>query len=147
MRPAAIMVLDSLPRTSNGKVDRRALPAPLPEQQLHARALVSPRTSEEEKLAAIWSKILGVSEVSVEDSIFELGGDSLLIFRITTHAQQAGLNINARQIFQFRTISAICAQLGQPDENGTAQTKKASIQAVSRKQYRRTLTTLETAGN
>jgi hypothetical protein len=142
MRPAAIMTLESLPRTINGKIDRRALPAPIPEQMLRKRAIVHPRTPQEEALAAIWSKVLGVPELGVEDSIFELGGDSLLIFRITTLAQQAGLNINARHIFRFRTIAAVCAELDQPGEEAVSTRKLAPIQAIPRSQYRQKLKTL-----
>lgn len=82
-------------------------------------------------MAAIWERMLDIQEVGVEDSIFELGGDSLLIFRITTLARQAGLAISAQQIFQYRTIAAICAQLEtRPQENGTQTVK--TIQAVPR---------------
>jgi amino acid adenylation domain-containing protein len=143
MRPAAIMVLESLPRTTNGKIDRRALPAPVPEQLLRRRSAVAPRTPNETTLAAIWSKVLGVPEVGVEDSIFELGGDSLLIFRITTLAQQAGLAVNARHIFQLRTIAAVCAQLDEAKDEVGSRTKTAPIQAVSRSQYRQKLNTIQ----
>lgn len=131
MQPAAIVVLENLPRTLNGKVDRRALPAPKPEQLMRQRAVIYPRNPREESLAAIWAKVLDIQEVGVEDSIFELGGDSLLIFRITTLARQAGLAVSAQQIFQYRTIAAICAQLeARPQESGTQTVK--TIQAVPR---------------
>jgi hypothetical protein len=74
--------------------------------------------------------------VGVDDSIFELGGDSLLIFRITTLATQAGLPISARQIFQYRTVAAICAQLEvQSLETGAKQPN--TIQPVARVAHRR----------
>jgi amino acid adenylation domain-containing protein len=131
MQPAAIVVLENLPRTLNGKLDRRALPAPKPEQLMHQRAVVYPRNPREESMAAIWARMLDIQEVGVEDSIFELGGDSLLIFRITTLARQAGLAVSAQQIFQYRTIAAICAQLEtRPQESGTQTVK--TIQAVPR---------------
>ena len=87
--------------------------------------------------------MLGLKDVSVEDSIFELGGDSLLIFRITTLANQAGLKVNARHFFQHRTIASICLQL---EEGSTASTKTntvAPIQAIPRSQYRQKLQTLK----
>ncbi|MBT9330253.1 non-ribosomal peptide synthetase/type I polyketide synthase [Paracidobacterium acidisoli] len=143
MRPAAIMVLDSLPHTINGKVDRRALPAPVPEQMLRKRSVVYPRTPNEELLAGIWSKVLGVKDLGVEDSIFELGGDSLLIFRITTLAQQAGLGINARHIFRLRTIAAICAELDQAGQEAASPVKINPIQAIPRSQYRQKLKTTQ----
>jgi hypothetical protein len=78
----------------------------------------------------------------VNESIFELGGDSLLIFRITTLSNQAGLGITARHIFQYRTIAAICEHLEDaPLEK--AGKPVAGIQAVSRARYRRPQTTLQ----
>jgi amino acid adenylation domain-containing protein len=143
MQPAAIMLLESLPRTINGKVDRRALPAPVPEQLLRARSIVYPRTPAQETLASIWSKVLGVKEVSIDDTIFELGGDSLLIFRIITLANQAGLKLTARHVFQFRTVAAICEQLESDSNNQVAQKSVGAIQAIPRSLHRRPQTTLK----
>jgi len=143
MRPAAMMVLESFPRTVNGKIDRRALPAPVPEQLLRKRTIVYPRNQNEEILAGIWTKTLALKEVGVEDSIFELGGDSLLIFRVTTLANQAGLKVNARHFFQHRTIAGICSQL---EETATISVKAnavAPIQAIPRSQYRQKLQSLK----
>ncbi len=143
MRPAAIMILESFPRTVNGKIDRRALPAPIPEQLLRKRTIVYPRNQNEETLAGIWTKVLGLKDVSVEDSIFELGGDSLLIFRITTLANQAGLRVNARHFFQHRTIASICLQLEEASAASTKANTVAPIQAIPRSQYRQKLQTLK----
>jgi amino acid adenylation domain-containing protein len=143
MRPAAIMVLESFPRTVNGKIDRRALPAPIPEQLLRKRAVVYPRNQNEEILAGIWAKVLGLKEISVEDSIFELGGDSLLIFRITTLTNQAGLRVNARHFFQHRTIAGICSQLEEASAASTKANSVAPIKAIPRSQHRQKLQTLK----
>jgi hypothetical protein len=142
MQPAAIMLLESLPSTINGKVDRRALPAPQPEQLMRERVVVSPRNEQETKLAAIWSKVLDVPEISIHDSIFELGGDSLLIFRISTLANQAGLKLTARHIFQYRTIAGICAQI-QTEVEDTTTEKVRTIQAVPRSLHRRPKTLIQ----
>lgn len=136
MRPAAIMLMDSFPRTVNGKIDRRALPAPAAEQLLRKQSTVRPRNQKEQLMADLWSKLLGLKEVGVEDSIFELGGDSLLIFRITTQANQAGLKVNARHFFQYRTIAAICAQLEEADPTANAKEKAGQIQAIPRSLHR-----------
>ncbi|MBV8674397.1 MAG: amino acid adenylation domain-containing protein, partial [Acidobacteriaceae bacterium] len=143
MQPAAIMALESFPRTVNGKVDRRALPAPQPEQLMRERSIVYPRNPQEEKLAQIWADVLNVKEVSVEDSIFELGGDSLMIFRINTLANQAGIGINARHIFQYKTIAAICAQIQDKAECTAAQSSGTTIQPVPRSLHRRSRTVLQ----
>ncbi|MFT4114294.1 amino acid adenylation domain-containing protein [Silvibacterium sp.] len=147
MRPAAIMLLESFPRTLNGKVDRRALPAPVAEQMLRRKAIVAPRNAQEETLAGIWQKALGLDQVSVEDSVFEVGGDSLLIFRMTTMANQSGLAVTARDFFQYKTIAAICEHLptSELQETGAeAGAKKAGgIQAIPRAQRRQKLTSLQ----
>jgi acyl carrier protein len=143
MQPAAIMAVESFPRTVNGKVDRRALPAPQPEQLMRERSVVYPRTPAEEKLARIWANVLNMNEVSVEDSIFELGGDSLMIFRINTLANQAGLSITARHIFQYKTIAAICAQIQDSNDAPSPAPTGTTIQPVPRALHRRPRTVLQ----
>jgi amino acid adenylation domain-containing protein len=142
MRPAAIMLVDSFPHTVNGKVDRRALPAPMAEQLIRQRAAVYPRNPIEELLAGIWEKALGLKEVSVEDSIFEVGGDSLLIFRMTTMANQGGLKVTARDFFQYKTIAAICEHL-ETDQEAVGVKRVGAIQAIPRSQRRQKLTSLQ----
>jgi amino acid adenylation domain-containing protein len=143
MQPAAIMAVENFPRTVNGKVDRRALPAPQPEQLMHERSIVYPRNPQEETLALIWSNVLNLKEVSVEDSIFELGGDSLMIFRINTLANQAGMKMTARHIFQYKTISAICTQVGENRVEESAEPVSGAIKAVPRSLHRRPRTVLQ----
>jgi amino acid adenylation domain-containing protein len=143
MQPAAVMLLENFPRTINGKIDRRALPAPVPEQLMRARSIVYPRTPIQETLAGIWSKVLGVKEISIDDTIFELGGDSLLIFRIITLANQAGLKLTARHVFQYRTVAAICEQLESDSNLQVAQNSVGAIQAIPRSLHRRPQTTLK----
>jgi amino acid adenylation domain-containing protein len=143
MQPAAIMAVESFPRTVNGKIDRRALPAPQPEQLMRERSIVYPRNPLEETLALIWSNALSLKEVSVEDSIFELGGDSLMIFRINTLANQAGIKITARHIFQYKTISAICAQVQENPGEHSAESTSGTIQPVPRSLHRRPRTVLQ----
>jgi amino acid adenylation domain-containing protein len=143
MRPAAVMVVDSFPRTLNGKVDRRALPAPVAEQLMRQRPVVYPRNPTEELMAGIWEKVLGLKSVSVEDSIFEVGGDSLLIFRMTTMANQGGLKVTARDFFQYKTIASICEHLETGGEEETGGKRAGAIQAIPRSQRRQKLTSLQ----
>jgi amino acid adenylation domain-containing protein/non-ribosomal peptide synthase protein (TIGR01720 family) len=104
MVPFACVRLEALPLTRNGKVDRRALPAPEASRP-PGRTRVAPRTATEEILERIWMKVLGLPHVSVEDNFFELGGDSILSIQIVARAQQAGLRITPRQLFDHQTIA------------------------------------------
>jgi amino acid adenylation domain-containing protein len=107
MVPAAIEVVDALPRTGNGKVDYRALPPPRALHLLAEETFVAPRTDAETTLASIWADVLRLDRVGVRDDVFELGGDSLMIFQITTRANQAGFDLTPRDLFQHRTIHAL----------------------------------------
>ncbi|HWN43349.1 MAG TPA: amino acid adenylation domain-containing protein, partial [Thermoanaerobaculia bacterium] len=107
MVPAAFVFLDGLPLTTNGKVDRRALPAPedigSPGRSGSREAL----TEVEQVLARIWSEVLGIESVSAEDNFFELGGDSILSIQIVTRAQQAGLRLSPKEIFEHPTLAEL----------------------------------------
>lgn len=137
MQPASITVLEQIPTTSNGKVDRRALPAPQADARALRRDIIAPRNMAEETLAGIWRRVLKVDEVSVEDSVFELGGDSLLIFQISTLSNQAGLAINPKHVFQYRTIAGLAQMLEGNQNSGTVSPAKGGIVAVSRAGHKR----------
>jgi amino acid adenylation domain-containing protein len=135
MVPAFFEVLAALPRTPNGKINRKALPAPKTQAVLPNRPYVAPRTPTEIKLAQIWEEVLGREKVGIEDNIFEIGGDSLLIFRIAARASEAGLPISIRQFFLHRTIAEVLANPGSPKTQSLPQV--SAITAVSRAAYRR----------
>lgn len=108
MIPSAFVFLDAFPLTPNGKLDRKALPAPNGERVAAEHAYVAPRTPSEEKLAQIWSRVLGVNEVGVYDNFFELGGDSLLALHVLNSIGQMGLStITPRQLFEHKTIAEL----------------------------------------
>ncbi|MGW2873691.1 amino acid adenylation domain-containing protein, partial [Kitasatospora sp. NPDC001225] len=117
MVPAAYVPLAEIPLTPNGKLDHRALPAP--DQASFATVEhVAPRTPVEERLAAIWSDVLGVARVGVEDSFFDLGGDSIRAVRLVGALRTAGYDVSIRDVFQSRTIAAMAAGLtGQGGES------------------------------
>jgi amino acid adenylation domain-containing protein/non-ribosomal peptide synthase protein (TIGR01720 family) len=112
MTPSAYVVLQSIPLTPNGKVDRRALPSPDRSRPDGATMYVAPRTPVEEALSEIWTNVLGVEKVGVNDNFFELGGDSILSIQIIAKANKAGLGLNPRHIFQFQTVAELAAVAG-----------------------------------
>jgi len=106
MVPATLTVLDHMPLTQAGKVDRAALPSP---DRLAAPASVAPGTETELILAAIWADVLGVDEIGVHDDFFTLGGDSILSIRIGARAREVGIPVTVRQVFEHRTVAALAA--------------------------------------
>ncbi|MFF1902981.1 amino acid adenylation domain-containing protein [Kitasatospora sp. NPDC058218] len=113
--PAAVVVLDELPLTANGKVDRERLPAP------DFRAAVGsdrPRTPVEEILCGIYAQVLGLPEVGAEDRFFDLGGDSIQAIQVVSQARAAGLTIGARDVFAHQSVAALAAVATRPE--GTA---------------------------
>jgi amino acid adenylation domain-containing protein len=105
MVPAALVVLPALPLTANGKVDRRALPAP--EGPAEA-AFVAPRDAEEERVAAIFAEVLGIPRVSVEDDFFDLGGHSLLAVQVLSRIRDAfGVEPPLRLLFETSTAAGM----------------------------------------
>ena len=82
MVPAGFVFLDAIPLTSNGKMDLNALPAPDGERPQLTESFVAPRTSIEQRLAEIWSKLLGLNQIGIRDNFFDLGGHSLLAVRL-----------------------------------------------------------------
>jgi len=112
MLPAAIVLLDALPLTANGKVDRAALPAPFDPRPETQGEPIAPRTPTEARLAEIWCQVLGLPQVSIEDDFFALGGDSILSIRLVARARQAGLELTPGQVFEHPTIAALAVHVG-----------------------------------
>jgi acyl carrier protein len=118
MVPSAVMRLDALPLTANGKVDRRRLPAPTREQD----GFVTPDTPLERQVAAIWREVLGVPEVGATDNFFDVGGHSLMALRLVARVQQAfGVEIPVQHVFSAPTVREMAivvdeARLAMDDE-------------------------------
>ncbi|GAA0706299.1 hypothetical protein GCM10009548_94410 [Streptomyces malaysiensis subsp. malaysiensis] len=109
MVPAAVVLLDALPLTAHGKLDRAALPAP------DFAATVTkqgPRTPQERILCEIFADLLDLSEVGVHDSFFDLGGDSIISIQLVSRARKAGLSLTPRAVFQHKTVEALAAHAG-----------------------------------
>ncbi len=107
MVPAAFVGLDALPVSANGKLDLKALPAPVWETA--EAAVEEPASGVEATLAAIWAQVLGVERVGPRDNFFELGGDSILSIQVVSRAQQAGLAFGVRDLFQHQTVAELAA--------------------------------------
>ncbi len=130
MVPAAFVVLDALPRTGSGKVDRRALPAP-EAPGAPAESYVAPETEAERRLAGIWAEVLRVERVGIRDDFFVLGGHSLLATQVVARVRQAfGAELPLRAIFERPTVAELAVLLpadaaaaeGAPDDAIAAST-------------------------
>ena len=111
MVPAAFVLLEALPRTPNGKIDRRALPAPERRTGQEA-AFVAPRTPAEELLARIWCDVLGLKEVGVHDNFFDLGGHSLLATQVVSRARDLfQVELPLRALFEAPTVAGLAERI------------------------------------
>ena len=104
MIPLAFLELENLPLTSNGKLDRKALPDP---EFTSKENYVAPHTDLERQLAMIWKELLGIKNISIKDNFFKLGGDSILCIQLSTKLRNIGLYLNIKDIFEFKTIENI----------------------------------------
>ena len=111
MVPAAVSVLESIPLTRNGKIDRRALPAPSWEKEAVA-GFLAPETATEKTVAEVWQSVLGIEQVGVEDNFFNLGGHSLLAARVVTQVRKrCEVEISVRALFEQPTLREFAAAL------------------------------------
>ncbi|MFD7663921.1 amino acid adenylation domain-containing protein [Streptomyces sp. NPDC059788] len=117
MVPAAVLVLDALPVTANGKVDRKALPAPGFTGRTAGRA---PRTAAEDILCGLFAELLGLERVGAEDSFFRLGGDSIMSMQLASRARREGVLFSAQDVFEQETPGALAATARLADEVRTA---------------------------
>jgi thioesterase domain-containing protein/acyl carrier protein len=108
MVPSAFVFLDSLPLTANGKINRKALPAPSQIKREFDGSFRAPRNEVEETLARIWEEVLGLERISVRDSFFDLGGNSLSAVNVHSRMrEELQIQLPIRYLFQFPTIESI----------------------------------------
>ncbi|MFH5207321.1 amino acid adenylation domain-containing protein, partial [Antrihabitans sp. NCIMB 15449] len=104
MVPSAILVLDEFPLNISGKLDRKALPAPVFESDQQFRAA---ENATEEVIAAVFAEVLGVAQVGVDDSFFALGGDSILSIQLVSRARARGVVFSPRDVFEHKTVAGL----------------------------------------
>jgi aryl carrier-like protein len=108
--PSSFQILETFPLTATGKTDRRAL-ARLAVDRPATAAYRPPATPTEIRLAEVWREILGAERISIDDSFFELGGDSILALRLALRARETGLPLDAARLFLHPTLARLAADL------------------------------------
>ncbi|TVS06177.1 MAG: amino acid adenylation domain-containing protein [Rhodobacteraceae bacterium] len=133
MVPGAWVMMEKLPQTLNGKLDRKALPTP--QQQKTTVALVSsvaPQTPLEQRIADIWRDVLGLEDISTHETLFALGADSLKVFRIASRMLADGLDLDARDLLQHPTIRALAAHAAERSVETRAKPVRPSLKDFRR---------------
>ncbi len=136
MVPSAVVLLDAMPLTPNGKVDRGALRPPDAAHAAPAKEFVAPRTDSEKTMADIWASVLRLERVGITDDLFELGADSLHIFQIAARANKEGIRIAPALFLKHRTIGELIAHIGGGDIEVRTLREMPVIARVSRDKYR-----------
>ena len=109
MVPVAVVVIEAMPLTVNGKLDKRALPVP---EYQNVDSYRAPGDAVEEILAGIYAQVLGLERVGVDESFFELGGDSILSMQVVAHARAAGVALRPRDVFVEQTVARLARVAG-----------------------------------
>jgi aryl carrier-like protein len=123
MVPAARVLMKTLPLTSSGKVDYRALPAPDIQAQPARADFVPPRNELEKQVAAIWTRVLGVENVGVHDNFYDLGGHSILMAQVFNEVREVvRREVAMVELFEHPTISALARHLSREKEAAAAAT-------------------------
>ncbi|HEX8852423.1 MAG TPA: phosphopantetheine-binding protein, partial [Pyrinomonadaceae bacterium] len=133
MIPSAFVLLDEMPLTPNGKVDRRALSDIEPGSTTAEESYVAPRTETEEVIASLWGEVLGLSRVGVRSDFFTLGGHSLRATQIISRLHRAfGVELPLRTLFESPTVEALARRVAEASEGSTRATELPEIERVER---------------
>ncbi|WP_293092302.1 non-ribosomal peptide synthetase [Moorena sp. SIOASIH] len=135
MVPSAFVLLEAMPLTPNGKVDRRALPAPDTSSLAREVSFVAPRNSMELELAEIWSDVLGVSPIGVHDNLIELGGHSLLAIKIIGLVRsRLMVELPLNSLFEFPTVAELAKVVTEVGDSERSHLTQPPLEPISRKQ-------------
>jgi amino acid adenylation domain-containing protein len=148
MMPSSFVLLDTLPQTPNGKVDRRALPAPEPTKREVETSFAIALTPLQEALAGIWAEVLGLTKVGNHDNFLELGGHSLLATQVISRVRDRfQVELPLRKIFESPTVAELSQEI-EKLQVSQAQEQAPAITSVSRQAYRMKRSSLsKSAGN
>jgi len=136
MIPSTFVFLERLPLTQNGKVDRKALPAPLAERR--SEVLEPPKSEMEKRVAQGWKELLRLEHVGLHDNFFEIGGDSLMSVQFHGRSRELfGIELPVAEIYQYPTLQALAGHLARKLEWGTAQEFQQSSRVVRAANVRR----------
>ena len=127
--PSVIITLPSLPLTSNGKIDRDALPAPAPARE--DDDAVEPRTKTEKQVAEIWCGVLAIDQIGVHANYFASGGDSIGAIQVTSRLRRVGWQINVADLFRFPTVATLSTHLDRMGESTAGETFAPLVGAIN----------------
>ena len=137
MVPSSFVTLDALPLSPNGKVDRRALPAPDTDRPRLHQSFIPPQTETEQVLAKIWADVLHVEKIGIHDNFFELGGHSLLATQVTSRVRDLlQVDLSLPTLFEAPTVAGASKLIEKARDNGVASAPQAPIAPVSREKRR-----------
>jgi amino acid adenylation domain-containing protein len=130
MVPALYIVLDSLPLTANGKVDRQALPEP---ERTARGGNTPPRTPQEEWVASIWEEVLDRENIGIDDNFFDLGGDSIKAVRLAARLnEQIATKVEVKDLFKFQTVGELALHLEASGAAATFDERAAGLAQLER---------------
>jgi acyl carrier protein len=139
MVPAAVVTLDALPVNANGKLDRKALPAP-EQRQFDQKPFVAPQTLTEKTLAGIWQDVLGLEQVSIHDNFLELGGHSLLATQVVSRSRSLfQVDLSLRHLFESPTVGALATVIEQLQSSSPSMPTIGAISRSARRVKRSSL--------
>ena len=144
MIPSSFILLEALPLNANGKVDRHALPAPMQTRPIQSIAYLAPRDPVEEIVASIWTDVLGIEQIGVQDNFFEIGGHSLLATQVISRMSNAfQVTIPLKTIFEASTVEELAQALvqyeKQPGQTMAIARLQKKLNAMSSEEIRATL--------
>jgi acyl carrier protein len=133
MVPGAVVVLEKLPVTENGKVDKRALPELEDASRGEGSGYEAPRNELEEKVAGIWLELLKIERVGVNDNFFDLGGHSLLATQVMSRVLKLfNVEVPLRSLFEEPTVASLSEKIREAQEKGDSAPQSSPITRVSR---------------